>query len=87
MEEPLVKYLAGKYQKTAAQIGLRWHIEKGLVPVAKAATPSHMSNNLDLFDFELAPEDMIALDALRGKGQCKLGLYPDDFPEKKPVDD
>lgn len=85
--DPLFQYLAKKYDKTPAQIGVRWHVQKGYVPVVKSSNPAHQRNNLDVFDFELSPIDMLTLDAENGKGQCSVALYPDDFPDKLPDHD
>jgi diketogulonate reductase-like aldo/keto reductase len=61
MEEPAVQQLAKKYQKTAAQVLLRWSLQKGFVPLPKSVTPSRIDENADLYDFELTSEDMDSL--------------------------
>ena len=60
--------LSDKYQKTAAQICLRWVLQHGLRPIPKSVTPSRMAENLDIYDFELDAEDMAAIDALKDCG-------------------
>ncbi|GLB37563.1 putative aldo/keto reductase family protein [Lyophyllum shimeji] len=63
-----IKELATKYNRDPAQIVLRWSLQKGFVPLPKSATPSRIHSNTQLYDFELAAEDVTALDALdRGK--------------------
>jgi len=75
--EPVVTELAERHGRTAAQIVLRWHIELGLVPVAKSEDPQRQRENLAVFDFALAPEDVARLTALdRGR---ELLLDPESF--------
>lgn len=61
-----IKALADKYGKTPAQVALRWSLQKGFVPLPKSKTPANIESNLDIFDFELADEDMIILDTVQG---------------------
>ncbi len=53
-----------KYEKTPAQILIRWNIQHGWVPVVKSENPAHIEENHAVFDFELADEDMQALDSI-----------------------
>ncbi|MFG3338319.1 aldo/keto reductase [Glycomyces sp. NPDC048151] len=62
--EPKVLQLAEKYGKTPVQVVLRWHLDSGLAVVPKSSDPQRLAQNLDVFDFELAPEDVMALAAL-----------------------
>lgn len=50
--------VAKKYGKTEAQVLLRWSLQKGLVPLIKTVTPSRIAENADLYDFELAEEEV-----------------------------
>lgn len=83
-DDPLLAYLSRKHGRTVAQICLRWHVQKGYLPIARSSNPLHIRNNLRVFDFELDATDMFVLDAERGKGQCATALHPDDFPEELP---
>ena len=56
--------LADKYGKTPAQVVLRWHIEQGIVAIPKSVKPHRIKENFDVFDFELAPEEVASIDAL-----------------------
>lgn len=58
LEEPCLTELAQKYERSAAQICLRWCLQNGVVPLPKSKTPSRMEENLQLFDFDIMPEDM-----------------------------
>jgi diketogulonate reductase-like aldo/keto reductase len=56
--------LAQKYNKTVAQICLRWSIQKGNLPLPKSVTPSRILENTKIFDFEINEEDMKFIDEL-----------------------
>ena len=56
-DERLVK-LSKKYGKTPAQIILRWNIQKGVSPIPKSSNLLRIKENFDIFDFEIAEEDM-----------------------------
>jgi 2,5-diketo-D-gluconate reductase A len=64
LDDPTVAELAAKYGKTPAQVVLRWHIELGLAPIPKSANPARMVQNIDIFDFTLADDEVAALSAL-----------------------
>ncbi|KAI9747609.1 MAG: hypothetical protein M1815_004059 [Lichina confinis] len=61
-EEPILQPLAKKYNKTPAQILLRWSLQKGCVPLPKSVTPSRIEENANIYDFELTTEEMKGLD-------------------------
>ncbi|KPG69300.1 MULTISPECIES: aldo/keto reductase [unclassified Enterococcus] len=63
---PEMKELAAKYNKTIAQIALRWSLQHGFLPLPKSVTPSRIEENLAVFDFELSPEDLQTIDQLDG---------------------
>ena len=56
--------MAKKYNKTNAQIILRWHIQKGYIIFPRAKNPVHLEENINIFDFELNDEEMKKIDAL-----------------------
>ena len=57
-EEPILKELAAKHQKTVAQIILRWNIQRRIITIAKTVHENRMEENMAVFDFELDLEDM-----------------------------
>ena len=56
--------VAKKYDKTSAQVLIRYCLQKGWVPLPKSDTPSRIEENADVYDFELSAEDMKELDDL-----------------------
>ncbi len=53
LTEPAILELAKKYGKNAGQIILRWHTQRGVVPLPKSSSLQHQRDNLDIFDFRL----------------------------------
>jgi diketogulonate reductase-like aldo/keto reductase len=62
MNDALLKPLMKKHGKTAAQILLRWSLQKGFVPLPKSVTKERIEENVKVFDFSLDEEDMKSLD-------------------------
>ncbi|KAL8734748.1 MAG: hypothetical protein Q9181_003088 [Wetmoreana brouardii] len=56
--EPVLQPMVKNYNKTPAQILLRWSLQKGFVPLPKSVTLSRIEENADIYDFELTDEDM-----------------------------
>jgi len=56
--------LAAKYNKTSAQIILRWHLQAGFIAIPGSSNPEHIAENFDIFDFELSEKDMQSIHAL-----------------------
>lgn len=70
--------LAEKYDKTPAQIILRWDLEKEVVTIPKSTTPSRIIENANIFDFTLTEDEVAAIDKLN-KNE-RTGPHPDHFP-------
>jgi 2,5-diketo-D-gluconate reductase A len=77
LDEPSLAELAQRYGKTPAQVVLRWHVQLGNIVFPKSMRPERMRENIDVFDFELSPEDVEAVSALESGG--RLGPDPDHF--------
>ncbi|CAI9764346.1 unnamed protein product [Fraxinus pennsylvanica] len=58
LDDPILKVLAEKYKRSAAQIVLRWNIQRNVVIIPKTSKKERLAENLQVFDFELAKEDM-----------------------------
>jgi 2,5-diketo-D-gluconate reductase A len=63
----LLLSIAGKYQKTAAQVILRWLTQRGVVAIPKSVRKERIVENFDIFNFELSPEDLNAIATLDTK--------------------
>ena len=62
-----------KYNKSIAQVCLRWHYQRGIVAIPRSSQKAHMIENLDIFDFELDKSDLETI--------AKLDLNITQFPE------
>lgn len=79
LEDPEITAIAGKLGMSPAQVVLRWHIQRGNIVFPKSTTPARIKENFELFEFELAPEDVAAVAAL-DKGEAgRTGPNPDRF--------
>lgn len=63
-ENPVLLEIGKKYGKSAAQVMLRWHIQRGVVVIPKSTHYDRMVQNLDVFDFTLTEDDMDKITAL-----------------------
>lgn len=59
--------LAKKYDKTVAQMVLRWSLQHNFLPLPKTSTFDRVAENADIFDFEISKEDMELIDSLKGR--------------------
>ncbi len=64
---PVLQEIGDKYNKTVAQVILRWQLQRGIVVIPKSTHKERMAQNLDVFDFTLSSEDMQAIAALDTK--------------------
>ncbi|MEQ2465353.1 aldo/keto reductase [Niallia hominis] len=77
LEEPILVELAKKYNKSPAQIIIRWDIQTGVVTIPKSVKPHRIAENKDVFDFELSEEDMDKISALNQ--DQRMFANPDTF--------
>lgn len=61
--DPVFTKIGEKYGKSAAQVVLRWHLQRGDIIIPKSTNKSRMQQNFDVFDFELSQEDMQTFDS------------------------
>jgi 2,5-diketo-D-gluconate reductase A len=63
----VITSLAKKYQKSPAQIVLRWHFDNGIIAIPKSSNPGRILENLDIFNFKLTPDDLDAISKIDDK--------------------
>ena len=76
---PLLQMLATKYQKTAAQIVLRWIVQRDLITIPRAK-PNHFVENQEIMTFSLSDEDMQAISGLNQNLRSNVLNDPETFP-------
>ena len=64
LEQTAVKQAAKRLGKTAAQVVLRWGVQRGNAIIPKTSRPERLKENLDIFDFELTSQEMDEISAL-----------------------
>lgn len=64
LAEPAIVAAAAAHGTSAAQVVLRWHVQRGFVAIPKSTNPAHIAANLDVFDFVLTSAEMDAINAL-----------------------
>ncbi|MBT2729879.1 aldo/keto reductase [Bacillus sp. ISL-75] len=75
LSEPVLEDLAHKYNKSVAQVILRWDLQHGVVTIPKSIKEHRIIENADIFDFELSTEDMDKIDGLNQ--DSRAGSHPD----------
>lgn len=69
--------IAAPHGKTAAQVTLRWHLQRGDIAIPKSMNPARMAENFDIFDFELSEQDMERIGGVDRGG--RRGPHPNEF--------
>ena len=64
LDHPVVKEVSQKYNKSPAQVLIRWGLQHEILEIPKSASQDHIVENFNVFDFEIANEDMEKLDGL-----------------------
>ena len=74
----LIIGLSEKYKKTIAQIILRWHVQRGVIPIPKSSNKERIKENLNIFDFEISNEDMKIINSLNESDSVSVSGVPDN---------
>lgn len=77
LDDPVIAAVAQRHGRTAAQTVLRWHLQIGNIVIPKSVTPERIRENIEVFDFELAADDIAAIDRLE-RGE-RIGPDPETF--------
>lgn len=77
LQDPVLVGIGERYQKTAAQVILRWDIQKQIITIPKSVNHDRILQNADIFDFELSSEELAKIDALNKN--ARFGADPDAF--------
>jgi diketogulonate reductase-like aldo/keto reductase len=64
LSDPVLRDIADAHGKTPAQVMLRWHLQQGRSAIPKSVNPARISENFDVFDFELSAGEITCIDAL-----------------------
>lgn len=80
IDDAVLAGIGAKYGKTPAQVMVRWHLQIGNVVLPKSVTPARIVENIDVFDFELDADDLIAIEGLEDETR-RTGPNPDTFNE------
>src|SRR3954471_5101297 len=79
LDDDVIGEIAAAHEKTASQVTLRWHIERGDIVFPKTMREERMRENFDIFDFSLT-DDQVALISALDQGEAgRTGPNPDTF--------
>jgi 2,5-diketo-D-gluconate reductase A len=76
LEEEMLATLGAKHGKSVAQVVLRWHIQRGVAVIPKSNSKDRITENINVFDFELSDQEMAAISALNSG--FRTGVDPED---------
>ncbi|MDO4926241.1 MAG: aldo/keto reductase [Turicibacter sp.] len=79
--QPLLKEIGNRYNKTVAQVILRWLTQRGIVVLAKSTRKSRMEENINIFDFELSEQEMQMIAELDKKESSFFSHYDPNIIE------
>ena len=79
LKDEVIERIAAGHGKTTAQVILRWHVQHGHIIFPKSARPERMTENILIFDFALADEDLAVFDGLDRGEDGRIGPNPDKF--------
>ena len=77
LDDRSLRAIASTYDKTPAQVLIRWNLQRGTVPLPKANQREHLKENMHVFDFEISTDDMTTINGLN-EHYSSLGSLPYD---------
>lgn len=78
LKDPLLMEIAAKYGKSVAQLCIRFALQQDIVVLPKSVNPERIVSNMDVFDFQIADEDMARIAAMPKTGYS--GFYAEEAP-------
>jgi len=79
LDDEVITRIADAHNKTAAQVVLRWHVQRGDIVIPKSVHRERMQSNFDIFDFSLDNGEMDAITGLDRGESGRTGPNPDRF--------
>ena len=80
LDDPAIGEIAARHGKSAAQVILRWHMQRGLVTIPRCDNDAYTDENIRIFDFELSPSEMEIITGLNRNQRAYEQNDPDNFP-------
>ena len=78
LADPTLAQIAAKYNKSVAQLCIRYALQNDIVPLPKSTNPERIADNMKVFDFVISDEDMALIAKMPVTGYS--GFYPEDAP-------
>ena len=80
LNDPNIEEIARRYNKSVAQVILRWHMQRGLITIPRCDNDDYTGENLCIYDFELSPKEMETISGLNRNLRTYEKNDPDNFP-------
>ena len=80
LNDPTIEEIARRYNKSVAQVILRWHMQRGLITIPRCDNDDYTGENLCIYDFELSPKEMETISGLNRNLRTYEKNDPDNFP-------
>lgn len=80
LNDPTIEEIARRYNKSVAQVILRWHMQRGLITIPRCDNDDYTDENLCIYDFELSPKEMETISGLNRNLRTYEKNDPDNFP-------
>lgn len=77
LTDPGIAAIGRRHGKSPAQVLIRWHLQNGLIVIPKSSHPERISQNIDVFDFELTDVDLAEIGTL--DDGVRVGFHPDEM--------